>query len=95
MLEPALEQLGHRDWPLERSGAMLDLDHEAGQLGLGLALATLEETPDLDGLALPVTAQADPQLPRSWATLSNGAFACHVLFLALPVLQRVPTPRGF
>ena len=90
VLEPALEQLGHRDRPLERRTAVLDLDHEAGQLGLGLALAALEEAPDLDWLARRVTAEVDPQLPCSWATLSNGAFACHVVFLAFLVLQRVP-----
>jgi hypothetical protein len=56
VLEPAFEQLAKHDWPLERRSAVLDLNHEAGQLGLGLALAALEETSDLDGLALPVTA---------------------------------------
>jgi hypothetical protein len=81
VLEPALEQPGNRDW-LDPRTVVLDLDQEAGEFGLGLALAALEESPDLDGLALRVTAQVDPQLLGSWATLSHGAFACHVLFVA-------------
>ena len=94
VLEPALEQLSNRNWSLKGCGSVLDLDHEAAQLGLSLALAALHITPDLYRLALLVSAQVDPQLPRSWATLSNGAFACRVLFLVFLVLQRVPTPRG-
>ena len=90
VLEPALEQLGHRDRP--PNGAVLDLDHEAGKLGLGLSLTALEEAPDLDGLALPVAAQVDPQLPRSWATLSHGAFACDLPFPPSPAGDAHATP---
>jgi hypothetical protein len=60
----------------------------------GPADVALEEAPDLDGPALCVPAQVGPQLPRPWATLSHGAFACQVVFSAFLVLQRVPTPLG-
>jgi hypothetical protein len=57
VLEPALEQLGNRDLPSSRRGAVLALGQEAGEFGLGPVPATLEGAPDLDGLALSVTAQ--------------------------------------
>jgi hypothetical protein len=41
VLEPALKQVSNRNWPLERRSAVLDRDHEAGQLGLGFALVAL------------------------------------------------------
>jgi hypothetical protein len=62
VLEPALEQLGNRELPSSRRGAVLGLGQEAGEFGLGPAPATLEGAPALDWLALRVTAQVDQRL---------------------------------